>query len=233
MVSEVSLDLFFDYILLFFSEESGEEAEAEDNDYLSVDYWANGVNTDPDLANELQQTIGNILHKCRSTVKMINKSSNLTMYMDQLKENSKIEHGLSLDCKSRWNSTKYMVENILKFKALIGQLHSDKHGLYLTNEGIQKLTSFELSSDEWFMINSINQVLTPFHKATAMMSGQKYPTIGVALFAIRKIKNFLETFDNNSFINAMKDLLLDQMTKYIDNDTEQLDLIVVCTFNFP
>ncbi len=30
----------------------------------------------------------------------------------------------------------------------------------------------------------------------------------------------------------MKDLLLEQMKHYIDDDTEQLELIVVCVFNF-
>jgi hypothetical protein len=126
-----------------------------------------------------------------------------------------------------------MIKNILKFKLLINQLHSDKHSLYLTNARKQKLTNLELSSDEWLMIDSIDKVLTPFHDATKLMSGQKYPTIGTALFSIRKIKAFFESYaENNSFIDEMKDLLLEQMTKYIDNDTEQLDLIIVRTFNF-
>ena len=52
----------------------------------------------------------------------------------------------------------------------------------------------------------------------SMMSGQKYATIGTALFAIRKIKIFLENYvENNPFINIMKNNLLERMLKYIDD----------------
>jgi len=225
--------LFLDYIFFFFQEEPESESEDENDGYLCVDYWENDVNTDFESANDLQTFIGTILLKCRSTIKMINKSSNLTSYMDKLKDDHDLERNLSIDCKGRWNSTKYMIDNILKFKPLISQLHSDKHELYLTNKRQQKLTSLELSSDEWRTIDFIKQVLTPFEKATKLMSGQKYPTIGTALFAIRKMKTFFESYvENNSIINEMTNLLLEQMAHYIDNDTEQLELIVVCIFNF-
>ena len=221
-----------DYTLLLFYEEGESEEDVDNNGYLSVDFWENQVNIVSNLANDLQEVIGNILHKCRSTIKMINKSSNLASYMDKLINVHKIRRSLSNDCKSRWNSTRYMIDNILKLKSLIIQLHSDKHDLHLTNKRKQKLTNLELSSDEWLMIASIEQVLTPFHKATKLMSGQKYATIGTALFTIRKIKSFLETYDeNNSFINGMKNLLLEQMIRYIDDDTEQLELIIVRPIN--
>ena len=97
----------------------------------------------------------------------------------------------------------------------------------------QKLANLELTNDEWHMIASIGQVLTPFDNATKLMSGQKYVTIATALFAIRKIEIFLESYvENNQFINTMKIDLLEQMIKYIDDDTEQLELIIVYSFNF-
>jgi hypothetical protein len=65
----------------------------------------------------------------------------------------------------------------------------------------------------------VEQILTPFENATKLMSGQ--------LYAIRRIKGFLESFDDNSlFINGMGNLLLQQIWHYIDDDTEQLKLIV-------
>lgn len=200
---------------------------------MSTDFWEDNVNTDPNLATNLQEVVGNILYKCRSTIKMINKSSNITSYIDQLKDIHNIDRCLSIDCKSRWNSTQYMIENLLKFKLLINQLHLEKHDLYLTNKGKQNLTNLELTSDEWLMLASIDEVLTPFNKATKLMSGSKYSTIGTALFAIRKIKSFLEDYsENNSLIIEMRDLLLEQIVKYIDDDTEQLELIIVCIFTF-
>jgi hypothetical protein len=189
------------------------------------------VTTDSDLANDLQQHLGTIVNKCRSLIKMINKSTNLTSYMDKLRDIHKIRQSLSNDCKTRWNSTKFMLHNMLKCKALIVQLHSDKHDLSLTSKKKIKLTSLELTSDEWRMITSMDKILTPFYKATKLMSGQKYCTIGTALFAIRKIKHFLETYsENDSFVNEMKNDLLDQFVKYIDDDKEQLDLIIVNKF---
>lgn len=164
---------------------------------------------------------------------MINKSTNLTSYIDGLKEVHDVQRTLSIDCKSRWNSTAHMISNISKHKALIGQLHFDKHGLPLSNQQKLKLGNLELSSDEWNLLCSIEQVLQPFHHATNLMSGQKYPTIGTALFAIRKIIAFFEFYiGNNSFINGMKDLLVEQLIKYIDEDTEQLELLVVSEKTF-
>ena len=126
-----------------------------------------------------------------------------------------------------------MLRDMLKFNPLIAQLHSDKHDLPLTINRKQKLANLELTSDEWRMIAPIEQVLTSFDNATKLMNDQRYVTIGTALFAIRNIKIFLESYvENNPFISIMKNDLLEQMIKYIDDDTEQLEWIIVCSFNF-
>ncbi len=154
--------MFLDYVF-FFQEEPESEEEGENDGYLCVDYWENDVNTDPEAANDLQQFIGTILSKCRSTIKMINKSSNLTSYMDKLKDDHDVQRSLLIDCKGRWNSTKYMIDNILKCKVLINQLHSDKHELYLTNKREQKLTNLELNGVKsklfWNLILTIIHLL--------------------------------------------------------------------------
>jgi hypothetical protein len=95
--------LFLDYIFFFFQEEpeSEEEEDDEDDGHLWVDYWENDVNTDSESANDLQTFIGTIILKCRSTIKMINKSSNLTSYMDKLKYDHDLQRNLSIDCKGR------------------------------------------------------------------------------------------------------------------------------------
>ena len=188
------------------------------------------MNVDPDTANELQQIIGGILGKCRSTIKMINKSCNLSSYMEILKDSNGLKSSLSIDSKTRWNSTKFMITNLLKYKSLIGQLHSDKRIPSLNHKIKAKLDNLELTADDWFIIKSIEQVLTPFEKVTKMMSGQKYPTVGIAFCAIRTIKKFLESNEENyTIINELKYLLLAQLAHYIDNDTDQLDLSI-CHF---
>ncbi|CAF3909613.1 unnamed protein product, partial [Rotaria sp. Silwood1] len=129
--------------------------------YLSNNLWKIDVLTDPDFCNDLQRSISNIMYKCRSIIKMINKSSNLTSYIDKLKVTHKIPNSLSIDCISRWNSTKFMLKNILEFKSLIIQLHSDKHKLPITDKQKQKLTNLEVTSDDWRMIKSIHNILKP------------------------------------------------------------------------
>lgn len=168
------------------------------------------------------------LTKCRSMIKMINKSTNLTSYVDALKEVHVVQRTLAIDCKSRWNSTVRMISSISKHKPVICQLYLDKHNLPLSNKQKQKLAYLELSSDEWSLLSSIEKVLEPFDRATNLMSGQKYPTIGTALFAIRKMITFFESFtENNPFMNGMKDLLVEQLNKYINEDVEQLQQIAV------
>jgi hypothetical protein len=215
--------------------EQGQESfeETEDDCCLQSDQWEEGIMVDVDLSNDLQRVISNIMSKCRSLIKMISKSSNLTSYIDKLKVIHKIRHSLSIDCKSRWNSTKFMMGNLLTFRRLIVQLHSDKHDLSLSSKQKQKLTRLELTSDEWRMVGSIDHVLTPFYNATKLMSGQQYCTIGTALFAIRKMKCFLETtVEPNPSVDGMKNDLLDQLIKYIDDDVDQLDSVLVSKLTF-
>ena len=153
--------------------------------------------------------IASLITKCRSLIKMIKKSTSLTLYMDKLKTTNQIERSLSIDCKSRWNSTKFMTENLLIFKPLIIQLHSDKYDLPLNNKQKQKMANLELTGDEWRMVASLDNILAPFYHATKLISGYKYCTIGIALFAIRKMKKYFETLvEHDFFSNEMKLALL-------------------------
>ena len=90
------------YCFPFFAKKDSESSEeTEDRYHLSNDLWENDVLTDPDYSNDLQKSIGTVMNKCRSVVKMINKSANLTGYVDRLKVAHKVRHHLSIDCTSR------------------------------------------------------------------------------------------------------------------------------------
>lgn len=202
--------------------------DSEDQFFLSTDFWDEDIVLNFSSSNDLQKKVSNLMVKCRSLIKMIKKSTCLTLYMDKLKTIHQIERSLSMDCKSRWNSTKFMTENLLIFKPLIVKLHSDKHDLSLTNKQKQKLANLELTSDEWRMVTSVDNILSPFYHTTKLISGYKYCTIGTALFAIRKMKKYFETMTEHDFFsNDLKLALLNQLDKYIDADGDQLDLILV------
>ena len=195
---------------------------------MSKDPWEADVVTDEAEADDLQQLISNTINKCRSIIKMIKKSSILTAYVDKLKASHKIRRRLSIYCKTRWNSSKYMLETLLKYKAIICRLHSDRHELSLSSKKVLKIMNLELSSNEWHLIEAIDHVLAPFSNATKLISGRKYATIGTCFFAVRKIKQFLESGTvNRPFLAELNELLLEKLTYYIEEDIEQYELLQV------
>ena len=202
--------------------------DQEDNYHMSNDPWEAGVVTDEATSAELQLLISNTITKCRSIIKMIKKSSILTAYVDKLKVVHKVRRSLSIDCKTRWNSSKYMFETLLKHKPIICRLHSDRHDLSLSSKTVLKIMNLELSSYEWHLIEAIDHVLAPFSNATKLISGRKYATIGTCFFAVRKIKQFLETSTaNRPFLIELNELLLQKLTHYFDEDVQQFELIQV------
>ena len=69
-------------------------------------------------------------------------------------------------------------------------------------------------------------------EATKVISGRHYATIGTSFFAMCVIKEFLEDQSDldQPCINHLKKLLLTQLRKYFEHDTEQLELIKVSIF---
>ena len=85
-----------------------------------VDNWSINVieYLDSSTNDSLQQRVGDVIRKCRSIVKLINKSSILTNYVLILKKQFNIHHSLQLDCKSRWNSSYHLIEAMLMYKMI-------------------------------------------------------------------------------------------------------------------
>ena len=78
----------------------------EEADNLSiniVDNWSiNAIEyLDSSTNDSLQQRVGDVIRKCRSIVKLINKSSVLMNYVLILRKQFNIHRSLQLDCKSR------------------------------------------------------------------------------------------------------------------------------------
>ena len=78
----------------------------EEPDNLSIDIvdnWSINVIEYLDLStnDSLQQRVGDVIRKCRSIVKLINKSSILMIYVLILKKQFNIHRSLQFDCKSR------------------------------------------------------------------------------------------------------------------------------------
>jgi len=93
----------------------------EELDELSMDItdnWSIDLieYVDPSTCDAIQQHVGEVMKKCRSFVKLLNKSSILMNHVSNLKKHFKINRSLQLDCKSRWNSSHHLVEGMLMYK---------------------------------------------------------------------------------------------------------------------
>ena len=107
-----------------------------------------------------------MMKKCRSFVKLVNKSSTLKSYVNSVRSEFNVRRTLQLDCKSRWNSTHLLLETMLPYRKLIKRLENA----------------------DWLLIESIERVLQPFVEATKLVSGRKYCTIGISFFSISQLR---------------------------------------------
>lgn len=107
------------------------DEEFEDS-YPDVDdNWSQDVLVEfhPSLCALEQESIGKLMKRCRSFVKLVNKSSIMKAYVSKVKKEFDIKRSLQLDCKSRWNSSHRLIETMLMYKKLINRLHSDKYDI--------------------------------------------------------------------------------------------------------
>ena len=86
---------------------------------------------------------------------------------------------------------------------------------------------YELSREEWMILEYVQKILAAFFEATNMISGNKYVTIGLGFLAIANIKDFLEERSGINEIDRLKHLLLKELQRYFENDYEQWELIKV------
>ena len=97
-----------------------------------------------------------------------------------------------------------------------------------------RLLRYELNREEWSMLEHVEEVLRSFFEATKLISGNKYSTIGFGYFAATNLKEHLRERSGIYEIDRLKDLLLNQLTNYFENDFDQYGLLKVSfLFKFP
>ena len=221
------------------ADDSESEEGLEDSEVDAVDNWSQEVSVylDPSDCEADQRLIGDLLKKCRSLVKLVNKSSVLKSHINKSKHEFNVRRSLQLDCKSRWNSTHRLIETILIYKKVINKLNSEKHDIGLTLKQTKRLSSIELEKSDWIAMEAIQHALRPFLQATKLISGSRYPTIGIGFFAVVQIREFLEDARvadarDSDILCRLKFLLLEQMDRYFGKNEKQWDLDKV-GYSFP
>ena len=169
----------------------------EEPDNLSIDIvddWSIDVieYLDSSANDSLQQRVGDVIRKCRSIVKLINRSSILMNYVLILKKQFNIHRSLQLGCKSRWNSSYHLIKAMLMYKMIINKINSEKYEIGLNEKQTTKLSSIELDQDDWKMLETTEFVLRRIVYATHIISGSKYSTVGISYIAIVQIREFLQ-----------------------------------------
>ena len=172
------------------------------------------------------------MRKCRSLISSIKRSSLIKSAFEKTSSRLGIQRTLAADVCTRWNSTLHMVESFIALKSVVTKLFDEIPGIGLSRKQIEKLEKLELTSSDWTLLKLLAQLLKPFDLATKLLSSQTYPTIGLCVFALHLIKMFLEdTESDNDLLKRLKRYLVTTMTKYIDDEKEQLRIIRVSRLN--
>ncbi|CAF5163851.1 unnamed protein product [Rotaria magnacalcarata] len=146
-----------------------------------------------------------------------------------------IKRNLCYDVKSRWNSTFSMIDSLLVLRQLIQKLFNYKHQLTIQSKQVKKLADYELTSDDWNVLLVLYSILKPFYHATKVMSGRRYPSIGVAFYVLTRLKNFLQQNHRKESLmeKRLKQLLLKQFLHYFESDDEQMELLKLHSYFDP
>ena len=108
--------------------------------------------------------------------------------------------------------------------------------LVLIKNKQQNFLSIELDQDDRKMLEATEFVLRPIVYATQIISGSKYPTVGISYFAIVQIREFrqdvkdVKNFNDSKILHCLKSLLLKQARKYFTDDGAQLEVMKVRFF---
>jgi hypothetical protein len=192
----------------------------------------NGEDDNDEDITITKEKLAKTIQKGRSLIKTIRRSQILTGFINNEKPMFNVTRRLIIDCMSRWNSTYLALESLLEHKPILANLFENKRKLPITSKQKEKLGLLELSSDDWTIFKNLMDILYPFYEATMLLSGSKYPTIGLCLFAIRNIKDFFEKEDDdqsNIFI-SLKQFILESFNNYFDEEDEQFFLLMVSHF---
>jgi hypothetical protein len=121
-----------------YDERNVDDPEAADAEILTDNWAVDVVDTDTAITCHDQTVIANALDKCRRLVKLINKSSILSAFIQRLKIENKVNRALAIDCKSRWSSTHRLISSVLTHKQIITRLFAEKYELDLPRKRLDK-----------------------------------------------------------------------------------------------
>ncbi|CAF3256373.1 unnamed protein product, partial [Rotaria sp. Silwood2] len=217
------------------TDESFDEGEWVDLDHDEeiVDNFIEGVNTEEILLDDLQKQGKKVIDITRKTVNTTKQTSTLSAFVEKQRINynlkvskdKRIRRRLSKDVKTRWNSSFKMLSMIDLYRDIITDMFKCKGNIGITSKQRKKLAHLELTTDQWDLIKLLIALLKPFYSATKALSTTQHPTVGSALYLIRSLEEYLEKFEDNLTLNALKAKVLVKFQYYMFDDTDQFNTL--------
>ena len=115
----------------------------------------------------------------RNAIQYIRASSKRVDAFDQKVESARMTRGsLSLDCKTRWNSTYLMLSRALKFRAAFDRMEVEDK---LYNDHFQEIVDGKKrvgppTSEDWDKVESLVKFLVIFYNSTLVVSASNSPS---------------------------------------------------------
>jgi len=147
----------------------------------------------------------------------LRKSTTALSLLETLcRNNEETYHSPQNDTPTRWSSTHTMIKNMLRMKKSLGMLFANDPKA--------------LSENEWQHLNEIALFLEPFAIATTKLSGQDYPTLGMAKFISDTLVEHVKKANTTHLLSfsqdartAIRRVMLDKLGKYsLDMDKQSL-----------
>ena len=164
----------------------------DDDDDEVLNNWIKGIVEVSDGTALDKEIINTLVRKCRSLISFIKRSTILTAYFASERRNFSIKRNLSIDVRTRWNSTFYLIASFIVLLDVVERLFTSKHRLQIKQDHLDKLPNLELTGDDWIMLSQLHGISQPFFHATRAMSRCPYPTISFTYYLIVCLKMFLQ-----------------------------------------
>ncbi|KAG2232816.1 hypothetical protein INT48_005684 [Thamnidium elegans] len=145
---------------------------------------------------------------------------NMEKFMKDVESDSSKKRQAYLDCQTRWNSTKVMIDRFLIMK--------EAYRLTINSEDdLRQDCSLNNAQIEYIM--NIQKILTKFENITSWLSNQQYTTINKTIVLYNDLFTRLEKFQpKNPSLSAAIDLTMTKLSKYYSR-TDLTDVYACAT----
>ena len=163
-----------------------------------------------------QRVVIDVLTTCRKIVGHFKHSPLAYCRLNEIQQSLGIpQHHLKQDEPTRWNSTLYMLQSMLKQKVSLATYDAIPH----------------LSPNHWDIVEKIVAVLNPVEEITQSISTE-VASVSLIIPFIRAFRRTLEDDNNDRGIRTMKSEMLDSLKRRY-GDAESNEALVLATLLDP